>query len=198
MPKHLPAKTPKRTTTYRQRKQPARGNIRNAERQRRAAQNIAKGMQVEPALVQAGYSESYAKSLGYLAIKKPYFQSILTEAVERALKRKNKQFDDIIQPYIDALNAPLIVKSQTEGIACIAKDPDTQEILPDHAIRMGAADRLVKLYGGEEKVSPPPASTPQPSFNPSNWDEADWEAFKKLYQKSQQANTVIDGQSSGT
>lgn len=194
MPKHLPANARQRTTTYK----PAKKKPRNLIRQQKAARNIAKGMPIQDALIKAGYGPGHASSTGYQMIRKPYFQSILTEAVERALKHKNKQFDSIIQPYIDALEAPMIVKSATEGIACIAKDPDTQEILPDHNVRMGAADRLVELYGGKDKLAPPAASSPQPSFNASNWDSEDWEAFKKLYQKSQQANTVIDGHTSGT
>src|SRR5690606_31922861 len=55
---------------------------------------------------------------------------------------------DVIRPYIDGLDAPLVVKSQTEGIAAIARDPETQEIIPDHDTRMKAATHLVNLHGG--------------------------------------------------
>jgi hypothetical protein len=109
-------------------------------------------MPQEQALIEAGYSPNYAASKAYKVIKKPYIQSIFTEALERVMKLRNKEFDAIIAPYIDALDAPLVVKSTTEGIACIAKDPETQEVIPDHDARMKAADRLVDLYGGKAKT----------------------------------------------
>jgi hypothetical protein len=109
-------------------------------------------MPQEQALIEAGYSPNYAASKAYKVVKKPYIQSIFTEALERVMKVRNKEFDAIIMPYIDALDAPLVVKSTTEGIACIAKDPETQEVIPDHDTRMKAADRLVDLYGGKAKT----------------------------------------------
>jgi hypothetical protein len=52
-----------------------------------------------------------------------------------------------------------------------------------------------RAFPGSKDAPPPP---PGPAFNAANWDEKDWEAFKRLYQKSQRSNTVIDGQPSGT
>jgi hypothetical protein len=140
MTKHLPKGKQKV-------RKPSRRN-----RQVQAAKNLAKGMGVEQALTEAGYSRHYASTKGYKVVKKPYIQSIFTEALERVMKLRNKEFDAIIAPYIDALDAPLVVKSTTEGIACIAKDPETQEVIPDHDTRMKAADRLVDLYGGKAKT----------------------------------------------
>lgn len=122
------------------------------KRQVQAAKNLAKGMPAETALIEAGYSPNYARSHAYSVVKKPYIQSVFTDAVERVMQAEKKEFDDIVRPYVKALDAPLVVKSTTEGIACIAKDPETQEIIPDHDVRMKAADRIVDLFGGVDKM----------------------------------------------
>lgn len=121
-------------------------------RRKKVAENLAKGMTTGEAMVNAGYSPHYAGAKGYKVIKKPYIQSIFTEAIERVMQRENKQFDAIIEPYVKALDAPLIVKSTTEGIATIARDPDTQEVIPDHGMRMTAASKLVDLLGANVKT----------------------------------------------
>lgn len=125
---------------------------KNPQRQKRTAKNMAKGMSPERAMVEAGYSPNYAASHAYKVVKKPYIQSIFTASLERVMKAQQKEFDAIVKPYVDALDAPLVVKSTMEGIACIAKDPETQEVIPDHDTRMRAADRLVDLYGGKAKA----------------------------------------------
>jgi hypothetical protein len=114
------------------------------EKQSRAARNIAKGMDAKMTLIEAGYSESYAKAHSYTVVKRPYIQSILTESCARIWKKPDMVLDDILEPVFDALNAKVIVKSQQLG--------DAQEVnLPDHQTRMNAADRLVELYGGTSK-----------------------------------------------
>ncbi len=147
----------KRVTKPAKAKRTARGNlgkVSNHERQRRAAENLAKGMSATQAMVEAGYSKFYANSEGYKVVKKPYIQSIFTEAIQRVMEKNQKTFDDIVTPYVKALDAPMIVKSMTEGIATIAKDPETQEVLPDHKTRMDAADRLIELHGARDKQPP--------------------------------------------
>ena len=60
------------------------------------------------------------------------------------MRRRQIQFDEIVEPYFDALKAPLIVKSTQLGKA-------QETPFPDHALRMNAADRLVDLYGGKPR-----------------------------------------------
>jgi hypothetical protein len=131
------------------------GNSRpgkNRRRQKAAAKNLATGMSQEAAMVEAGYSESYARSHGYAVVKRPYIQSIVTEAVDRVMKEQNMEFDAIVRPLVMALGAPLIVKSTQLGNAQITKDPETGKPFPDHQTRMAAADRLIELYGGLTKT----------------------------------------------
>lgn len=67
--------------------------------------------------------------------------------------------------------------------------------LVDRAPYLNMLLKWHRAFPGSKDAPPPP---PGPAFNAANWDEADWEAFKRLYQKSQQSNQVIDGQPSGT
>jgi len=99
-------------------------------------------------MVEAGYSATYARSHAYSVVKRPYIQSILTDACDRILARQNMEFDALLKPYFDGLTAKVIVKNQ--------QLEDAQEIdLPDHATRMNAADRLVELYGGTMDTKTP-------------------------------------------
>lgn len=68
--------------------------------------------------------------------------------------------------------------------------------LVDRAPYLNMLLKWHRAFPGSSKDAP--TTPPGPAFNAANWDETDWEAFKRLYQKSQQSNQVIDGQSSGT
>lgn len=125
---------------------------RNRERERKTAEYLAQGLAQHQAMIKAGYSPEYAISKGYKVVKRPYIQSIFTEACERILAKRKLKMEALIEPYFEGLQAPLVVKSTMEGIACVAKDPETQEVIPDHEIRMKAADRLVDLFGGKAKL----------------------------------------------
>jgi hypothetical protein len=130
------------------------------QRHIQTAKNLAKGLSPVSAMIEAGYSESYARSQGYAVVKRPYVRSIVTDAIEQVLRVQNKEFLDIILPYIDGLHAPVVVKSPTDGTASIAVDPHTQQTIPDHDVRIKAADRIVALYGGvpkELEIPPLPA-----------------------------------------
>lgn len=108
------------------------------------ALNMAAGMPHAEAARKAGYSQHYARSKAYQLVRRPIIQSIFTEAAERLLKERNLQFDALLTPYIEALTAKIIVKSQQLG--------DAKEVnLPDHPTRMSAADRLVELFGASVK-----------------------------------------------
>ena len=71
------------------------------------------------------------------------------------------QFDEIVEPYFDALNAPLIVKNSRLGDAKIPTNPKTGEPFPDHALRMDAAYRIVDLFGGKPREIEMPSESPK-------------------------------------
>ena len=72
----------------------------NVRRQRATAENLAKGMTVEKAMLDAGYSSSYAHDQGYKAVKRPCIQSIFTESCERIIRKREMQFDEIVEPCV--------------------------------------------------------------------------------------------------
>ena len=53
-------------------------------RERKAAILHAKGATQKKALVQAGYSESFARKCGYQVFQRPVVQSVMTDALEKA------------------------------------------------------------------------------------------------------------------
>lgn len=122
------------------RKKPGRPATSETRRRRRAVvKNIGKGMGTTEALVAAGYSPGSAQREGYRIIKHPEIQSRLTEAVARALAKEQADFDAIVEPYVKALKANVVVKS---GQLLAAKETE----IPDHSVRMEAAAHLTKLY----------------------------------------------------
>ena len=133
----------------------------NLRRQRATAENLAKGMKPQEAMIAAGYSPLYAQHQGYRAIKRPCIQSAFTNSCERIRQEYQMLFDAIVRPYFDALDAPLIVKSTQFGDAQIPKDPETQQPFPDNALRMDAADRIVDLYGGKPRDVEMPSEPPK-------------------------------------
>lgn len=129
--------------------------------QNKVAEGLARGFSQRKAVKEAGYSALTAEKKAYAIVKRPLVQSALTEAVERIMAARNKQFDEIIRPYVDGLDAAVVVKSATEGIACLAKDPETQEVIPDHDVRIKSADRIVALMGGVPREIEMPAPPPK-------------------------------------
>lgn len=136
-----------------------RTNLKNLTRRRKTAENLAKGMAPQEAMVAAGYSPLYAQAAGYKVVKHPAIQSIFTDSCDRIRQERNIPFDRIVGRYFEALDAPLIVKSTQLGDAYMPKDPETQQPYPDHAIRMDAADRIVNLYGGKPRDVELPTET---------------------------------------
>ena len=133
----------------------------NLRRQRATAENLAKGMKSQEAMIAAGYSPLYAQHQGYKAIKRPCIQSAFTESCERIFEKRNIPFDRIVERYVEALSAPLMVKSTQLGDAYMPLDPKTQLPYPDHAIRMEAAGRLIDLYGGKPREVDMPTEAPK-------------------------------------
>ena len=142
-------------------RKPLRTNLKNLTRQRKTAENLAKGMKPQEAMIAAGYSPGYAQADGYRMVKRPCVQSVFTDSCERIRQARQLPFDAIVTPYFDALTAPLIVKSTQLGDAYMPLEPKTQLPYPDHAIRMDAADRIVDLYGGKPREVEMPTEPPK-------------------------------------
>jgi hypothetical protein len=123
----------------------------NLRRQRATQENLAKGMKPQEAMVAAGYSPLYVQHQGYKAIKRPCIQSAFTDSCVRIFEKRNIPFDRIVERYVEALDAPLIVKSAQLGDAYMPLDPKTQKPYPDHALRMEAAGHLIDLHGGKPR-----------------------------------------------
>ena len=122
------------------RSNPGRPSTLETKRRRKAvAKNLAKGMAATEALVAAGYAENSARCDGYRIIKHPEIQSKLTEAVARVLEKEKLEFDAIVEPYVKALKAKVVVKNSQTLMAAEAE-------IPDHSVRMEAAAHLTKLY----------------------------------------------------
>jgi hypothetical protein len=127
---------------------------KNKRRQAAAARNLAEGMSTEEALVDAGYSPVTARKNGYAIVREPYIQSILTESCQRIMYKRQMDFDGILEPLFDALNAKIILKVPRRGKAI-------QTNVVDHMTRMEAAGRLIDLHrrnkGGavEDDEKPP-------------------------------------------
>lgn len=108
-------------------------------RRKAVAKNLLKGMGATEACVAAGYSPIAANSDGYRIIRHPEIQSRLTEAVARVLAKEQVEFDAIVEPYVKALKAKVVVKN-SKLLQAVEAD------IPDHSLRMEAAAHLTKLY----------------------------------------------------
>lgn len=117
----------------------------NRTRQRAVALNLAKGMNPEQAAIEAGYSPTTARKKAYRIIRHPVVQSLLTECCERVLQKTHKSIDDLLEPFVSALGAKVVVKMPAAGRA-------VQTTVVDHPTRMAAAVFLIGLFrakGGE-------------------------------------------------
>lgn len=113
--------------------------IRNRLRRKAVAKNLAIGMKPEEALLEAGYSPTTARKKAYQIIRHPVVQSLLTESCERVLQKQNKSFDDLLKPFVKALDATVVVKMP-------AAEGAVQTTVVDHSTRMAAAEHLIGLY----------------------------------------------------
>jgi len=139
------------------RSNPGRPSTLETKRRRKAvAKNLAKGMAATEALVAAGYAKKSAHADGYRIIRHPEIQSKLTQAIERVLAKERAEFDAIVEPFVKALKAKIVVKNSQVLMAA-----ETE--IPDHALRMEAAAHITKLYqpknvdeAEEKEASGPP------------------------------------------
>lgn len=96
-------------------------------------------MKPEEALIEAGYSPTTARKKAYQIIRHPVVQSLLTESCERVLQKHHKSFDDLLKPFVKALDATVLVKMPSAGMA-------VQTTIVDHPTRMAAATHLIGLF----------------------------------------------------
>jgi len=134
---------------------------RKQKNARKIAEGLARGLTQMPAVLEAGYAASTAQKKAYAIVKRPSVQSALTDSCERILAKQNIPFDRIVEPYFDALDAPLMVKRTQLGDAQVPKDPETGKPFPDYRLRMDAADRIVNLYGGKPRDVEMPVEPPK-------------------------------------
>jgi phage terminase small subunit len=104
-------------------------------RERRLVEGVLSGKPVKQAAYAAGYAPSSASSNAYLILDRPRVRSLLTEAVERAGLTE----DTLCAPLVAALNARVQIIN-TRTMAAVEVD------LPDHHVRLTAADKIVALY----------------------------------------------------
>lgn len=108
-------------------------------RRKAVAKNLAIGMKPEEALIEAGYSPTTARKKAYLIIRHPVVQSLLTDCCERVLQKNHKSIDDLLEPFVSALDAKVVMKMTAAGTAVQTK-------VVDHPTRMAAAAHLTGLY----------------------------------------------------
>lgn len=114
-------------------------------RRKAVAKNLVIGMNPEQAVIEAGYSPTTARKKAYRIIRHPVVQSLLTGCCERVLQKTHKSFDDLLEPFVNALDAKVVVKTPAKGRA-------VQTTVVDHPTRMAAAVFLIGLFrakGGE-------------------------------------------------
>jgi phage terminase small subunit len=105
-------------------------------RERRLVEGVLSGKPVKQAAHAAGYAPSSASSNPYLILNRPRVRSLLTEALERAGLTE----DTLCATLLAALNARVQIIN-TRTMTAVEVD------LPDHSVRLAAADRIVALYG---------------------------------------------------
>lgn len=112
---------------------------KNRLRQQALARNLARGLSPVAAMIKAGYSPTTADKKAHLVVRQPVVQSLLTESCERIIKEHNKTFDDLLRPFVKALDAHIVVKRPSAGRA-------VQTTVVDHPTRMAAATHLIGLF----------------------------------------------------
>ena len=122
-------------------------------RERKAAILHAKGATQKKALVQAGYSESFARKCGYQVFQRPVVQSVMTDALE-------KQNPGIIQKAAQRLDECLDAEKYFSVMTGRGEDKKLEIIAkPDADVRLKACDRVIEAYGaipGKMEIPLPP------------------------------------------
>lgn len=109
------------------------------EKQNKALDYIASGATPTQAMRRAGYSEMSSRTPKLLTRSK----KVRTE-LEKALNKNNINIDRIAKTINEAFGA-------TKVVITGPKDDAFAEVIPDHAIRLKAADMSIKLLPKTEK-----------------------------------------------
>ena len=117
-------------------------------RERKLVAGFVAGKSLTQAAKDAGYAKSTAEKKAFAILRRPLVRSELTKGLEAC----GVKYKDFMQPIADALKATTSYVHPKIGMM------DSK--LPDHAIRLAAADRAIKLLGGIPKVG---ESTPSAS-----------------------------------
>ena len=118
------------------------------KRERKLIAGVAAGKSDIQAAKDAGYANSTAEKKASAILNRPLVKSELTKALEAC----GVKMADIMRPIADALKARKSYVHPKAGLL--------ESGFPDHAIRLAAADRAIRLMGGIPKVG---GSTPSAS-----------------------------------
>ena len=110
------------------------------KRERKLIAGVAAGKSDIQAAKDAGYATSTAEKKASAMLRRPLVQSELTKALERL----GHTMESIVRPIADALKARKSYVHPRAGLL--------ESRFPDHAIRLAAADRAIRLLGGIPKV----------------------------------------------
>lgn len=117
------------------------GSGRMKRQRRKVAQNLLKGMSDVAAVKEAGYSDETANCHSKKVIQHPEVQSILTRSLDRVLEKHRLKFDAIMEPHVKALKATIVARTKYGAQATR---------LPDHVVRMAAAEHLQSLHRAKD------------------------------------------------
>ena len=129
-------------------KAPNTNNQTLDKRERRFVAGVAEEKSLTQAAKDAGYAKSTAEKKASAILNRPLVKSELTKALEAC----GVKMADIMRPIADALKARKSYVHPKAGLL--------ESGFPDHAIRLAAADRAIRLMGGIPKVG---GSTPSAS-----------------------------------
>jgi len=118
------------------------------KRERKFVAGVVEGKSLTQAAKDAGYANSTAEKKASAILNRPLVRSELTKALERL----GHTMESIVRPIADALKARKSYVHPKAGLL--------ESEFPDHAIRLAAADRAIRLFGGIPKVG---ESTPSAS-----------------------------------
>ena len=110
------------------------------KRERKFVAGVAEGKSLTQAAKDAGYAKSTAEKKASAILSRPLVKSELTKALEAC----GVKFADILRPIADALKARKSYVHPKAGLL--------ESGFPDHAIRLAAGDRAIRLLGGIPKV----------------------------------------------
>ena len=118
------------------------------QRERKFIAGFVAGKSLTQAAKDAGYAKSTAEKKASAILNRPLVRSELTKALEHL----GHTMESIVRPIADALKARKSYVHPRAGLL--------ESRFPDHAIRLAAADRAIRLLGGIPKVG---ESTPSAS-----------------------------------